>query len=110
METVGDERKHSGPLTLKNANANIISCCSSFYQDMCRFGYVPLAAPVMNFANLDDIFLENGLQAQIPAMCYTHPYSFNLFVTLRENESLNDVHDIRNNFLKIQKNGRDQTS
>jgi len=65
---------------------------------MLKYGYVPLAGPLLDFGNLD-----YDLRTSIPARCYTDPYSFNLFVTLAENDSLNNVNDLMKleNFKQI---------
>ena len=50
--TVGEEQQQSGPHLLDNANATLVSCCGSFVQLMSEYGYVPLAAPVLDFSTL----------------------------------------------------------
>ena len=89
----GKELDESGPSNKENANASLIACCGSFKKYMRDFGFVPFAAPIMDFSDL-------GLESIIRLK---QPHSFSIFVTKRNNLKLKTSLDLRDrgNFRRI---------
>lgn len=86
--TVGEEQQQSGPHLLDNANATLVSCCGSFVQLMSEYGYVPLAAPVLDFSTL------TGTAVKPSEPCLASPRSFSLFVTTKDNARVTSMQDV----------------
>ena len=88
MQTIGKEQTQSGPHGLAHADATLISCCGSFVNQMAEFGFVPLAAPVLDFSSLADSDI-------VPSdACLSSPRSFSLFVALKGSTSVSCLQDV----------------
>ena len=84
---IGVEQKHSGPEPGEAPSATLISCCGSYIHRMRELGYIPLAAPVLDFGSV-------RAAVEPPLECTLSPRSFSVFVTRAGHSRIHSAEDI----------------